>query len=123
MRAQHCLEGMMSEYSVVQEQIANMDGDNPTNKKKNLQVKKHGFICMYIVCNKQRGLNIKRHTLVFFLAPRNHSNHMDKQARTGDTVLIKSREMTGRRQILSWVAGGRRGVKTTENNIHWPRRE
>jgi hypothetical protein len=61
---------MMSEYSAVQEQRANMDGDNPTNKKKNLQVKKkYGFVCMYIVCNKQRGLNIKRHTLVFFLAP------------------------------------------------------
>jgi hypothetical protein len=55
----------MSEYSVVQEQRANMDGDNPTNKKKNLQVKNTRFL----LWNKQRGLNIKRHTLVFYLAP------------------------------------------------------
>jgi hypothetical protein len=37
---------------------------------------------------------------------------------------FKSREMTDRIQTLSWseafVAWGRRGVKTTENKIHWP---
>jgi hypothetical protein len=27
---------------------------------------------------------------------------MDRQARTGDTELVKSREMTGRSQILPW---------------------
>ncbi len=36
----------------------------------------------------------KRPTIVFFLVPRNLSNHMIMQARTGDTVLVKSREMT-----------------------------
>ncbi len=40
------------------------------------------------------------------------SNHMDRQARTRDTMLVKSREM---------VAGGRRcTVKTTENQVYWP---
>jgi hypothetical protein len=86
------LEGMMSKYSVVQEQRANMDGDNPTNKKKNLQVKNtQGFFCMYIVCNKQRELNIKRHTLVLFLAPTKPLNRVDKQASTGDTVFVRNR--------------------------------
>jgi hypothetical protein len=56
---------MMSEYLIVQEQSANMDGDNPTNKKKNLQVKNTRFH----LWNKQTGLNIKRPTLVFFFAP------------------------------------------------------
>ncbi len=50
--------------------------------------------------------------------PRNLSNHMDRQARTGDTVLVKSREMTGRSQTLKWWLGGGR-VKTTEKKIHW----
>jgi hypothetical protein len=47
---------------------------------------------------------------------------MDRQARTGDTVLVKSREMTGggKSQTLPWWLGGG-GVKTTENKIHWPR--
>jgi hypothetical protein len=42
---------------------------------------------------------------------------MDKQARTGDTVLVKSKEMTGRIQTLPWWLGGE-GVKTTENKMH-----
>ncbi len=51
--------------------------------------------------------------------PRNLSNHMDRRVCTGDTVLVKSREMTGRSQILRrWLGGG--GVKTTENKINWP---
>jgi hypothetical protein len=42
---------------------------------------------------------------------------MDRQARTRDTVLDKSREMTERSQTLPlWLGGG--GVKTTENKIH-----
>ncbi len=45
---------------------------------------------------------------------------MDRQARTGDTALVKSREMTGRSQTLPWWLGGE-GIKTTENKIHWPR--
>jgi hypothetical protein len=46
---------------------------------------------------------------------------MIRQTRTGDTVLVKSREMTGRTQALQCWLGGKRGVKTTENKIHWPR--
>jgi hypothetical protein len=34
---------------------------------------------------------------------------MDRQARTGDTVLVKSREMTGKGLTLPWVAGGEEG--------------
>jgi hypothetical protein len=45
---------------------------------------------------------------------------MDRQARTDDTVLVKTREMTGRSKTLPWWLGGG-GVKTTENKIHWPR--
>jgi hypothetical protein len=40
--------------------------------------------------------------------------------RTGDTVLGRNREMTGRTQKLPWLLGGE-GVKTTENKIHWTR--
>jgi hypothetical protein len=42
---------------------------------------------------------------------------MIMQARTGDTVLVKSREMTGSSQTLPWWLGG----ETTENKIHWSR--
>ncbi len=69
---------------------------------------------------RQRGLNTKRPTLVFFWVPRNLSIHMDRRARTGDTVLVKSREITDRPQTLPWWQGGG-GVKTTENKIHRPR--
>jgi hypothetical protein len=34
---------------------------------------------------------------------------MDRQARTGDIVLVKSREMTGREPNTAVVAEGRRG--------------
>ncbi len=48
---------------------------------------------------------------------------MDRQARTGDTVLVKTLEycieMTGRTLTLPRVAGGKE-VKTTENKIYWP---
>ncbi len=40
----------------------------------------------------QRGLNTKRPTLWL---SQNVSSHLDRQARTGDTVLVKSRDMTG----------------------------
>jgi hypothetical protein len=49
-----------------------------------------------------------------FWLPRNLSNRMDRQARTGDTVLFKSREMTEEDPITAVAAGGE-GVKTTEN--------
>ncbi len=70
----------------------------------------------------QRGLNTLRGPRSSsFWVPRNLFHHMDKQARTGDTVLVTtSREMTGRTQTLPWWLGGE-GVKTTENKIHWPR--
>ncbi len=55
-----------------------------------------------------------------FWFPRNLSHHMIRQARTGDTVLVRSREMIGRRQVLPrWLAGD--GAKTTGNKIQWPR--
>ncbi len=44
---------------------------------------------------------------------------MIRQTHAGDTVLVKSREMTGWAQTLPWWLGGE-GVKTTENKIHWP---
>ncbi len=44
---------------------------------------------------------------------------MIRQARIGDTVLVKSREMTGRTETLPLWLGGE-GVKTTENKIHCP---
>ncbi len=44
---------------------------------------------------------------------------MDRQAHTGDTVIVKSREMTGRSRILPWWLG-REGVKTTQIKIRWP---
>jgi hypothetical protein len=40
---------------------------------------------------------------------------MDLQARTCDTGLVKSREMTGRSQTPPWWLGGE-GAKTTEKN-------
>jgi hypothetical protein len=40
---------------------------------------------------------------------------MDRQARSGYTVLVKRREPNT--ALVAW----RRGVKTTENKIHWPR--
>ncbi len=46
---------------------------------------------------------------------------MIRQARTGDTVLVKSREMTGigaKRQTQPWWLEGE-GVKTTEIKIRW----
>jgi hypothetical protein len=39
-----------------------------------------------------------------------------RQARTGNAVLVNSREMTGRTQILPWWLGEGR-VKTTENKV------
>jgi hypothetical protein len=44
---------------------------------------------------------------------------MDKQAGNGDTVLVKSREMT--KEPDTAVVAGAGEVKTTENKIHWPR--
>jgi len=44
---------------------------------------------------------------------------MDRQARTGDTMPDKSREMTGRSHTLPWWLGGG-GVNMTENKIQWP---
>ncbi len=74
-----------------------------------------------VQCSTQKGLNTTRvpRSSSFFI-PRNLSNHMDGRACTGDTVLVRSREMTGRGQTLPrWL--GRGGVKTTENKINWLR--
>ncbi len=52
-----------------------------------------------------------RPMLAFFLAPTKplQSHGQARPGRAGDTVLVKTREMTGRSQTLPWVAGGRRG--------------
>ncbi len=46
----------------------------------------------------------------------NLSYHMDRQARTGDTLLVKSREMTDRTQTLRWWLGGRMGKDDRKQN-------
>ncbi len=57
-----------------------------------------------------------------FWPPRNLSHHMDRQARTGDIVLVKSREMTGREPNTAVVAEGRRCKDDRkQNTVHWPR--
>ncbi len=72
------------------------------------------FLCMTVyrhnmLCTIEE-LNTERPTLVLYLLSRNLSNHMDRQVRTGDTVLVKSREMSGRCQTLpcGGSGGGRR---------------
>ncbi len=45
---------------------------------------------------------------------------MDRQARTYDTVLVRSREMAGRSQNTAVVAVGGEGVKTTDSKLHCP---
>jgi hypothetical protein len=46
---------------------------------------------------------------------------MGRQARTGDTVLVKSRERRGQVGPTHCLGSlGEEGVKTTENKIHWP---
>ncbi len=70
-------------------------------------------IC-YIV---PRELNTMRPTLVFFLAPTKPLQSYGWASRTRDTVLVQSRDMTGRSQTL---VARRRRVKATENIIHLP---
>jgi len=53
-----------------------------------------------------------------FWVPRNLSQKMVRQARIGDTALVKSREMTGRTQTLPWWLEEEE-IKTIENKIHW----
>ncbi len=45
---------------------------------------------------------------------------MDRQARTGDTVLVKSRDMTGWKPNTAVVAGGRRGKDDRKQNALAP---
>jgi hypothetical protein len=40
-----------------------------------------------------------------FRVPRNLSKHMDRQARTGDTVLVKSREVGAKHCLVRWGGG------------------
>jgi hypothetical protein len=37
--------------------------------------------------------------------PRNHSNHIYRQPRTGDTVIVKGRDITCSSQTLPWWLG------------------
>jgi hypothetical protein len=55
-------------------------------------------------------------TTVFVLGP-TKSLQSYGYARTGDTVLVKSIEMTGRSKTLPWLLAGEK-VKTTENKLH-----
>ncbi len=66
-------------------------------------------LCTLLYC-KQRGLITKRSMLDFFLAPTKPTNHMDRQARTCNTVWVGSWEMTGRTQTLLWWLE-KRGIK------------
>ncbi len=63
---------------------------------------------------------LRRQQSSSFRVPRNLSHSVIRQARTGDTVLVKSREMTGSTQTLPWWLWGE-GEKTTENKLRWPR--
>ncbi len=57
-----------------------------------------------------------------FWLPRNLSNHMDRQARTGDTMLLENREMTGRSQtLLRWLGVRKCKDDRKQNTVHWPR--
>ena len=68
--------------------------------------------------SNQRVLNTKRGSRSSsFWVPRNLSHHLDRKDRTGDTVLLNSREMTGRSQTLPWWWLVGEGVKTTENQL------
>ncbi len=69
---------------------------------------------------QQGGFNTKSPTIVFLLGSTKPLPSYGKTSRTGDTVLVKSREMTGRTQTLQWWLKGE-GVKTTENKIDFPR--
>ncbi len=51
------------------------------------------------------GLITKRPRSSSFWVPRNLSLHMNRQARTGDTMLVNSREMTGRILTVPWLVG------------------
>jgi len=44
---------------------------------------------------------------------------MDRQGRTGDTVLVMGREMSGIQEPNTAVVTVGGGVKTTEIKIHW----
>jgi len=41
---------------------------------------------------------------------------MIRQVSTGDTVVVKRREMTGRTQTMPWWLGGRRGKDDRKQN-------
>jgi hypothetical protein len=57
----------------------------------------------YWVSSVTERINIRGPRSSSFLVPRNLSNHMDRQAHTGDTVIVKSRVMTGWSQTLHAV--------------------
>ncbi len=80
------------------------------------------FPCILHGCNQRSIEEIKLRSprSSSFWFPRNLSNHLDRQDRIRNTVLVKKREMTGRSQTMAqWL--GRGEIKTTENKIHWPR--
>jgi len=74
-------------------------------------------MCIWMAKGKFREI-IRGPDSSSFWVSRNLFHHIDRQARNGDTLLVKSREMTGRTQTLVWWFGGE-GVKTTENKVKW----
>jgi hypothetical protein len=67
-----------------------------------------------VVARGEKGVKTtenKIHPLIPFYEKNkgNLSYHMDRQARSGNTVLVKRREMRGRTQTLLWWLGERRG--------------
>ncbi len=85
----------------------------------------HTLLCclakFFFYSINQRGLNTKVSSSSG--VPRNLSNRMVRAVLTGDTVLVKSREITGRGQDpnTAAVTGGEGVKKTTESKIHLSR--
>ncbi len=78
----------------------------------------------YVQClyrSDQIGLHTKRLTLVFFLAPTKPLKSCGyRQARTGDTFLVNSRQITSMSQTLPWWLGVRRGKDDRKQNTLAP---
>ncbi len=80
-----------------------------------------GSSCYSSRFSKSREDRILRgRQLSSILVQQNIYHHMIREDRTVDTVLVKSREMTDRTQSMPRSVWGK-GVKTTENKIHWIR--
>jgi hypothetical protein len=83
------------------------EGGRGFGANSNKKEKKFAFRNIFVT-EVQKGLNTRRPTIVFFLVLTNLSHHVIRhwQARSGDTMLVKSTDMTGRTQTLPWWLGG-----------------